>query len=172
MSNLVLTGFMGTGKTTIGRQVSRRLNMKFVDTDQEVEHVTGLTVREIFDKFGEIRFRSEEKAAVVRVCRNDEQVIATGGGVVLNPENIKELEKNGIIICLSASPEVIHQRTKNKKNRPILNTDDPLQTIRDRLAERKPLYEAAGVMVDTDNRSIEEVVTEVIRIYRECSARK
>ncbi len=165
MPNLVLVGFMGTGKTSVGRKLARKLGMKFVDTDQEIERVTGMTVREIFKKHGEIRFRSEEKAAVRRITGEDGQVIATGGGVVLDPENMRMLKQNGVVVCLTAEPEVIYQRLKNKKNRPLLQTEEPLKTIKRLLAERQPLYESAGIAVNTTNKDLDDVIAEVEKIF-------
>ncbi|PKM81277.1 MAG: shikimate kinase [Firmicutes bacterium HGW-Firmicutes-14] len=167
MPNLVLTGFMGTGKTTVGKKLSGKLGMKLVDTDREIERVTGMTVNQIFKKHGEIRFRSEEKAAVKRIAKEDNQVISTGGGVVLDPENTTMLKENGIIICLTASPEVIYERVRRKKNRPLLQTEDPLGTINRLLNERAPFYRCADAVVDTSNRELDEVVGEVIRLFME-----
>lgn len=163
---------MGTGKTTIGRKVARRLGLRFIDTDHEIENVTGMTVTDLFKKHGEIRFRSEEKAAVKRIARTENQVIATGGGVVLNPENIEALKQNGIIICLSASAETIYQRVKGKKNRPLLQTENPLETIQEMLSERKPFYETADGAVETSGREVEDVANEVVRLYTELKKRK
>ncbi len=165
MPNLVLVGFMGTGKTSVGRKLAKKLGMQFVDTDHEIERVTGMTVNEIFKKHGEIRFRSEEKAAVRRVTADDNQVIATGGGVVLDPANVQMLKQNGVVVCLTAAPEIIYDRVKKKKDRPLLQTEKPLETIKRLLAERQPFYEAAGRAVDTSNRSLDEIVEEVSRIY-------
>ncbi len=165
--NLVLTGFMGSGKTTVGRRLAGRLGMDFVDTDQEIEKVTGLTINEIFSKYGEIRFRSEEMAAIRRVCRNDNQVIATGGGVVLKQENMDVLKQNGIIICLTATPEATYQRLKGKKNRPLLQTENPLEKIKELLDQRKFFYAKADVVVDTTGRAIEDIVNEIVKLYSE-----
>lgn len=166
MPNLVLIGFMGTGKTTVGKKLAKRLNMKFIDTDHEIERVTGMTPNTIFKKHGEIRFRSEEKAAVKRITREDNQVVATGGGIVLDPENVQLLQQNGVIICLQADPEVIYQRLKRKKNRPLLKTDNPLETIKRLLTERQPFYGCTDEIVDTSNRELDEVVAEILRIYQ------
>lgn len=165
MPNLVLVGFMGTGKTTIGKKAAKKLGLKFVDTDHEIERVTGLPPNIIFRKHGEIRFRSEEKAAVRRITRNGQQVIATGGGVVLDPENIETLKQNGVIICLTASPETIYKRVKGKKDRPLLQTENPLDTINRMLVERQPFYRCADAIIDTSNRGLDEVVAEVAGIY-------
>jgi shikimate kinase len=165
--NLVLIGFMGTGKTTVGRKLAKKFGLKFVDTDHEIEKITGHKVTEIFKKFGEIRFRSEEKAAVRRIIREDNQVIATGGGVVLDPENVQMLKQNGITICLSAESEIIFQRVKHKKTRPLLQTANQLETINKLLAERHPYYQCAEFVLDTSERNLDQVVEEISKIYRE-----
>lgn len=172
MQNLVLVGFMGTGKSTVGKKLARRLGMKFVDSDQEVERVTGLTINEIFKRYKEVRFRSEEKAALRRITRNSGQVIATGGGAVIDPENVEILKENGFLVCLTAQPEVIFERVKRKKNRPLLQKDDPLAEIKKLLAERAPFYAKADVAVDTSKMDLEAVIAEVGRLYQEYSAQK
>lgn len=149
----------------MGKKAARLLGLRFVDSDREIERITGMSVQDIFKKHGETRFRSEEKAAITRITREDNQVISTGGGVVLNPENINALKKNGILVCLTADPEVILERVKKKKNRPLLMNDDPLETINRLLAERAHLYECAAETVDTSGRSLDEVLEEVAGIY-------
>ncbi|TLM98589.1 shikimate kinase [bacterium] len=166
MPNLVLTGFMGTGKTTVGKRVARELGMKFVDTDKEIEKITGLTVSEIFSGYGEVRFRSEELAAVRRLAQGDNQVIATGGGVVLNRENMTLLRANGVVVCLMATPEVIYERVRRKRNRPLLATADPEATINKLLQERDSYYRAADGVVDTSGKSPEKVRDEIIAIFK------
>lgn len=166
MPNLVLTGFMGTGKTTVGKKVARELGMEFVDTDKEIEQVTGLAISEIFYRYGEIRFRSEEQAAVRRLAQGDNRVIATGGGVVLNQENMTHLRANGVVVCLAASPEVIYERVRRKKTRPLLATEDPKATIRELLQEREQFYRVADVIVDTSGKNPEQVRDEVIAIFK------
>jgi shikimate kinase len=172
MQNLVLVGYMGTGKSTVGKKLAKRLGMKFVDSDHEVERVTGLTINEIFKKFGEVRFRSEEKAAVRRLTRDSGQLIATGGGAVIDPENVEMLKETGFIVCLTAQPEVIYERVKRKKNRPLLQTDNPLDTIRQMLVARAPFYAKADATVDTSKMDLESVVAEVGRLYKEYSNQK
>jgi len=165
--NLILIGFMGTGKTTIGRKAAKGLRFKFTDTDKEIEQVCGMTITQIFKKCGEVRFRSEEKAAIKRVTQESNQVIATGGGVVLDPENIEMLKGNGIIICLTAPPDVIFQRISQNKSRPLLRTEDPLGTITKMLQERQPLYQCADFTVETSARDSDDVTAEVVRRFRE-----
>lgn len=163
--NLVLTGFMGTGKTTVGKRLAQQLNMPFADTDDEVEKVTGLTIKELFDKYGERRFRSEEAAAIRRIIRHNNQVIATGGGVVLNPENITALKENGLIFCLEARPEIIYERVKHKNTRPLLDEDKLMDTINRMLAERRDLYKNTHFTIDTSQNCVETVVEEIIQLY-------
>lgn len=163
--NLVLIGFMGTGKTTVGKRLAQRLNIGFKDTDEEVQRVTGLTIKELFDKYGEIRFRSEEAAAIRRIIREDNQVIATGGGAVLNPENIKALRENGLIFCLEAPPEVIYERVKHKNTRPLLDEENLMDTIIRLLGERRDLYKNADFTLETSQNSAEIIVEEIIRLY-------
>lgn len=172
MLNLVLVGYMGTGKSTVGKKLARRLGMKFVDSDREVERVTGYTVNEIFKKFKEIRFRSEEKAALRRLTRNSGQIISTGGGAVLDPENVETLKNNGFVVCLTAEPEIIYQRLRRKKNRPLLQTENPLATIKEMLADRAPFYARADATVDTSEMDLEAVIAEVTRLYQEHKTQK
>lgn len=171
MPNLILIGFMGTGKTTVGRKAAQRLGMKFVDTDQEIEKVTGMSVKALFKKHGEIRFRSEEKAAVYRIIRQDNQVIATGGGLVVDPENLEKLKQNGFLISLTAEPEVIYERVKSKKTRPLLQTESPLDTIKTLLQQREAIYMSADQVIDTSSLALEEVVEKVLASFREYCAK-
>lgn len=166
MPNLVLIGFMGTGKTTVGKKLAKALGMRFIDTDHEIERVTGMTVNQIFRKYGEVRFRSEEKAAVRRITREGNQVIATGGGVILDPENVCMLKQSGVVICLSASPEVIYRRLSRKRNRPLLRTENPMEAIISLLEQRQPLYRCADFTIDTSGLGLDEVVAEAVRVYR------
>jgi shikimate kinase len=166
MPNLVLTGFMGTGKTTVGKKVAKELGMEFVDTDKEIEQVTGLAVSEIFSRYEEIRFRSEEQAAVRRLAQGDNRVIATGGGVVLNQDNMTHLRANGVVICLTATPEIIYERVRRKKTRPLLATEDPEAAIRKLLQEREQFYRVADEIIDTSGKDPEQVRDEVIAIFK------
>lgn len=163
--NIILIGFMGTGKTSVGKRIARALNWQFIDTDQVIEEVTGMEIKEIFQKYGETRFRSEEAAAVKRVTQENNRVISTGGGVVLNPENLQRLKNSGLVIALNASPEVILERISLRKNRPLLQTPDPLATIIELSSQRIPLYAQAHISVNTDNKSLNEVTDEIIKLY-------
>ncbi len=163
MKNIVLIGFMGTGKTAVGRRLASRLGRKFIDTDAEIERVTGKTIPQIFAQDGELRFRSEERLVIQKLSRQEGMVIATGGGAVLNPENMADLKRNGITICLTAEPEIIYQRVRGKKHRPLLNKKgDLLGQIKELLDRRKPFYQAADYTVDTSYKTPEKVVDEII----------
>jgi len=118
-SNIVLIGFMGTGKTAVGRRLAALLNKSFYDSDQEVENVTGMSIPQLFSRYGEIRFRSEENLIINKLSRYDNCVIATGGGVVLNGENIRMLREKGVIVCLSARPEINCERGGRRKKRAL-----------------------------------------------------
>lgn len=163
MKNIVLIGFMGTGKTTVGKRLAGRLGWQFVDTDREIERVTGKTIPQIFAQDGEVRFRSEERLVIQKLSRREGLVIATGGGAVLDPENVADLKRNGVLICLAADPEIIYQRVKGKKHRPLLNKKGDLQEqIRTLLTARAPFYAVADFTIDTGNISSGEVVNKII----------
>jgi len=141
--NLILTGFMGTGKTTVGRLVAEKLGREFVDTDLVIEERHG-PIHEIFERQGESEFRDIERALAQELGRRNGLVIATGGRMLLDPENVKELSKNGRIFCLVASPEEIYDRVTrdtSRVNRPLLEVGDPKQRIVELLGERGPDYE-------------------------------
>lgn len=168
MQNIVLIGFMGTGKTAVGRIVARILNYRFIDTDQMVEDATGLTINQIFRKHGEIRFRSEESLVVSKLAGKTGLVIATGGGVVLNPDNIKVLKQNGIFIYLNADPEVILERVSRRNTRPLLAKGKNLETIQTLFQERYRYYQDyADYTIDTSHIGLEEAAQQIVRLARQ-----
>ncbi|SHE60305.1 shikimate kinase [Desulforamulus putei] len=158
MKNIVLIGFMGSGKSTVGRGLAKRLGYRFIDTDDAIEQITGLTVEQIFHKHGVKRFRGEEALLVSKLANKKNLVIATGGGLVLNPENVKKLKANGILIGLEASAEVICKRVRNKRTRPLLARGNLQEKVEKLLAERKEAYQVADFTVQTDQLSPEEIV--------------
>lgn len=165
--NIVLIGFMGTGKSSIGIKLAEKLNMKFIDMDREIEKLTGMTVAELFRRHGEIRFRSEEKLMAQKLSRQNNLVIATGGGVVLKEQNIAMLRQNGIIICLTADPEDIFERVRRKRaNRPLLKKNLQVEDIVNMLKEREPFYAVADFKVNTSGREMDEVVNEIISFVK------
>ncbi|MDI6758010.1 MAG: shikimate kinase [Endomicrobiia bacterium] len=147
--NIVLTGFMGTGKTATGKILASRLKREFVDTDRLVERRSGKTILEIFASAGEKAFRDLENEVVSEVSLLENKVISTGGGVVLRRENIAILRKNAIIINLAASPEKIFERLKNTDDRPLLKKPDVIGEIKKLLAEREPFYADCDFRLDT-----------------------
>jgi len=162
MKNIVLIGFMATGKTVIGRKLAGLLKREYIDTDAAIEKLTGKTVSQIFAEDGEARFRLEEKLLVQNLSKRDNLVIATGGGLVLNPENVCLLKKNGVLIALTASPEVIHERVKrNNNNRPLLSEGDLLSKIKELMHQRKHAYAAAEITIDTGKYSIDDAVKQI-----------
>ncbi len=162
MKNIVLVGFMGTGKTSVGRRLAQRLRRAFIDTDMEIEAITGKTVSQIFARDGAIRFRSEEDLLVKKLAGREDLVISTGGGMVLNPENVRLLKEKGVLITLTASPEVIYSRVKHKRNRPMLLKGELKQRIRELLEERDGVYDVADCFVDTGIYSVDETVEQIL----------
>jgi shikimate kinase len=162
MKNIVLTGFMGTGKTAIGRKLSRLLNMKLVDVDTEIEKSQKMTINEIFKKFGEPRFREIETEMIKRLSENENVIISTGGGAVLRQENTDALRGKGVIVCLMATPETILKRTCHSSNRPLLQVEDPLRRIEELLNFRRPFYEKADIIIDTEGKTPLQVAEEII----------
>lgn len=163
--NIVLVGFMGTGKTSIGRRLSTQLRMRYVDTDDIVERDSGRRISEIFEEDGEAAFRELESEAVRKVSKLYNYVISTGGGVVLKETNMVELRRNGIIFCLNATAEEIYRRVRHQSHRPLLQTPDPLMKINSMLEERHAYYAKADYMVETTGRSFGEVMAYIKRVF-------
>ena len=163
--NIVLVGFMGTGKTSIGRRLATQLRMRYVDTDDTVERDNERRISEIFAEDGEPAFRELESEAVRKVSKLNNCVISTGGGVVLKKNNMTELKQNGIVFCLTATAEEIYRRVGHQTHRPLLQTPDPLAKIQSMLAERRPYYAEADYMVRTTGRSFGEIITHIKRVF-------
>ena len=167
ISNIALVGFMGCGKSTVGRQVARELGFEFVDTDRLVVDRAGLPIAEIFATEGEAAFRELEREIIAALSARRSLVIATGGGAILDPENLASLKVHALVICLWAGAETIHQRTKHQSHRPLLQQADPLGAIRELLTEREPFYKKADVMVNTEQRPLREVAAQVRHQFEE-----
>ena len=166
-SNIVLIGFMGVGKTSVGRRVADTLKKEFIDTDQEIEKITGLSIMEIFNKYGEIRFRSEEKLVIAKIAEKTNCVISTGGGAILDTGNVQALKRHGIFIYLKASPEKIQARVKKRGGRPLLQRNKSVEYIQELLNQREQYYSLyADHVVDTTNLSIQETVEEILALVR------
>ena len=165
--NIVLVGFMGSGKSAVGRRVSRRLRFQFVDTDQIIVERAGMPISEIFTKYGEGHFREMETAALESIAQLEHCVISTGGGAVVREGNRAILRSLGFVLWLTASEEVIFSRVSRNDKRPLLQTEDPRETIATMLAERRPLYErTAQFTVDTSAMSHDEAADAVIAAAR------
>lgn len=167
MKNIVLVGFMGTGKTTVGRLLARQLGWRFVDLDREIEAMCCMEVSRIFAKYGEPYFREQETAAIKSLTGHAGMVVATGGGAVLRDENISALRQCGIIVMLSAQPDVIVKRLEQDPRviRPLLQGPDKLQRVRSILADRQARYALADVSIDTDHLTPTEVVQQILRVH-------
>lgn len=165
--NIVLIGFMGTGKSSVGMRLAERLNREFVDIDREIEKVCGMPVSDIFRRYGEVRFRSEERLMAGKMARQTGLVIATGGGVILDEGNFEALQSNGIVINLEAKPEYIFQRVNRKKGtRPLIKKNITIEDIKEMLQHRQPFYQQAEFIVDTNDKGVSEVVEEIIAFLR------
>lgn len=160
--NIVLLGFMGTGKTFVGNELARRLHYHYVDTDSIIETMANKTIPRIFAEDGELHFRDLETRATECVAQLKRHVIATGGGIVMRDENLANLRRAGPLICLRASPDVIYQRTKNCTYRPLLQTHNPLHKIKQLLRQRAAQYAKADVHIDTSHLTVSEVVEQVL----------
>ena len=163
MKNIVLVGFMGTGKTEVGKILSKKLGYALIDADTEIEKKQNMTITEIFRQQGEPAFRDIESEIIKKLAGMKKTVISTGGGAVLRPENISNLKSNGVVVCLSATPETVLQRTSVNNDRPLLQTENPLQKINELLEYRRPYYEKADIMIDTENKNPLEIAEEIIR---------
>lgn len=164
--NIVLMGFMGTGKTSVGKKLAATLNLRFVDMDQIIEERAGKPITRIFAEEGEPHFRSLERALVVELAAQGGQVIACGGGVVLNPDNIRDYSHTGLVVCLTATPELIFQRTARATHRPLLEQQDRFQRIVDLLEKRRVLYASIPHQVDTAARTADQVAEAILNLYR------
>jgi shikimate kinase len=162
MKNIVLTGLMGTGKTAVGRELARLLNMQLIDIDTKIEDAEKMTINEIFKQFGEPRFREIETEMIKKLSESKNRIISAGGGAVLKQENMGILSKSGIVVCLTATPETILRRTSNSNDRPLLQVENPLKKIKELLNFRKPFYEKADIMIDTEGKTPLQIAEEII----------
>jgi shikimate kinase len=153
--NIFLVGLMGAGKTTVGRQLAKYLGKAFIDSDHEIEARTGVRIPVIFEIEGEAGFRKREESVIEELTAQSNIVIATGGGAVLSAVNRELLKTRGMVVYLRGSPEQLFERTRHDKNRPLLQTEDPLAKLKALYAQRDPLYrEVADLVVDTGRQSV------------------
>ena len=153
---------MGAGKTAVGRELSHLLGWKIIDVDDEIVKAQKMTIKEIFSRFGEPAFRDIETGMIGKIARNRNVIISTGGGAVLRQENMDMLRESGVIVCLWASPETILKRTSRDNERPLLQVEAPLKRIRELLDCRRPFYEKADIMIDTEEKTPLQIAEEIL----------
>lgn len=162
--NIILVGFMATGKTSVGRQLAQKTGMQFVDMDALIVEREGRAINEIFATDGEPYFRELEKELSKELAQQSGLIISTGGGIVLNPDNIAAFSATGLVACLTAQPEEILRRVARCQSRPLL-ADDKEKKVRDLLQQRRPLYEAIPFQVTTDGRKPEEIAARILQQF-------
>ena len=168
--NLYLVGFMGTGKTTIGRAVAVKLGFELADSDQAIERQQGRTIAEIFERDGEPAFRQFERTYIESGHSPSRMVVSCGGGLVIPGGMLELLLSRGVVVCLHASIETILARTARHRHRPLLNVEDPDARVRALYAQREPIYKQAGTVILTDSRPLNDIVAHVIRAWRRDAA--
>lgn len=157
-NNIILVGFMGTGKTTIGKRLSAMLNRRFLDADKEIEKLTGMTLMTLYHKYGKVRFQSEEDLMLKKLLKEDNCVIATGGSLILDEQKYRLLSESGLVICLTADPKIIEQRVQRRNNRPLLSRNNMYHDILELSKEREGMHNRADLCVDTSHRNFEEII--------------
>jgi shikimate kinase len=164
---------MGSGKSTIGRQLAKKLGKTFFDSDKEIETRTGVSISWIFEMEGEDGFRERESKIIDELTEQENVVLATGGGAILSEENRQHLHERGMVIYLSATAEQLYRRTAKDKKRPLLQTGDRRKKIEALLAERMPLYQkVAHITLRTSNKSIQHTVNELIKRIKQKTTQK
>jgi len=166
LHNIALIGFMGVGKSSVGRLVASQLHFDFVDTDELIEQRAGKNIGAIFAEQGEAAFREMERQLLAEMMDWRRRVIATGGGMAANEVNISSLKQHALTVCLWASAESIWVRVRHQAHRPLLQDANPQEKIRSLLAERAPFYRQADVLVNSEMRSIREVAQQVLHQYQ------
>lgn len=165
--NIVLLGFMGTGKSAVAREIGKRLRRPVVEMDGEIEKREGMVISRIFAERGEPYFRSRERELVQKLSRSGGKVIAAGGGVVLDPANLRALARRGVLVRLDARPEVILRRVEREGHRPLLEGGDRLSTIKRLLAARRSFYDAIENRIDTSDLSVAAVADRIVALLPE-----
>ncbi|MGJ3242896.1 MAG: shikimate kinase [Opitutales bacterium] len=170
--NLYLIGFMGTGKTALGRRAADALKARFIDVDQAIEAKVGMPISRFFEEQGEPAFREEEWLFIESGHPGRGCVVSCGGGLAVQPGMMDRLMAKGVVVALSARPETILRRVSGNKNRPLLNVPDPEARIRDLLSERQPYYQRAHACIMTDLRPKRETLAHVLRAYKELARQR
>ena len=159
---IVLIGLMGAGKSTVGRRLAQRLKCTFVDSDDEIKKAAGCSIEDIFELYGEAEFRAGEKRVMERLLDEGPMVLATGGGAFMNNDIRARILDKSVAVWLSASLDVLAERTSRRGGRPLLKTGDPRKTLEKLINERYPVYAQAHIKIDTDNRTHDEAVKQII----------
>lgn len=165
--NIVLVGFMGTGKTSVGKALAKKMGRPVIDIDRVIEEKEKRKIGDIFEKDGEPRFREIEKETIRAEALKEGAVITTGGGAVLDPQNVEALRNSGYVIALLASPETIFERVRNAKHRPLLNGKDMLAEIKRLLTIREPHYRQSDYQFQTDGRTADQVADMILNALKE-----
>ncbi|MEP6708760.1 MAG: shikimate kinase [Verrucomicrobiota bacterium] len=170
---IVLIGFMGMGKSSVGQLLAERTGWRKFDTDELVAAKFALPIAEIFARFGEDRFRDAETSALRELPREGDSIVVTGGGTILRAKNVQLLREIGTIVCLNADEERLFERLASRRNRPLLQTSDPRATMKELLRSRETIYKkAADIMIDTSDLTHEEVADEVIKELKTLSVQR
>ncbi len=164
--NLYLVGFMGTGKSTVGRAVAQKLGFDLLDSDHEIERLQGKTIADIFAQQGEPAFRAMEREFILHGHPAERTVISCGGGLVVQPGMLELLKARGVVVCLHASIETILARTARHRNRPLLEVADPDARVRTLFAQREPIYRQSGTLILTDGRPLNDITAHVMRAWK------
>lgn len=161
--NIFLIGFMGAGKSTVARALVRRLHCPLIEMDEEIVREQGMSINEIFEKYGEDRFRDIESQFILDLGKREPFVVSCGGGVVVRPENTRYMKKSGKVVYLKASPQTVYERVKGSSSRPILNGHMNVEYIAQLMEKRRSLYEAAAdTTIVTDGKNAEEIAAEIV----------
>jgi len=171
-NNIYLVGFMGTGKTSVGKELAKASKRQFVDLDELIELKEKRPISDIFAKDGELYFRRIESNTLKEVAKESNFVIGCGGGIVINPENIKIMKESGLMFCLAATPEVIIKRTSGSAHRPLLNVKDPKKQISHLLKLRSCYYAQADKTIDTSKLSIKQVASKISKLITKKNSKK
>ena len=164
--NLALVGFMGSGKSSVGRALACSLGFEFLDTDELIESRAGKPIGRIFAEDGEPAFRAMESGLLDELRDVEKKVISVGGGLVTQGDNMNRLKAIALVFCLWAGPDTIWRRVRNQRHRPLLDNANPRQTIRELLENREPYYRQSDILVNTDRRSVRQVAHQIIHQYR------
>jgi shikimate kinase len=168
MKTIILTGFMGTGKSTVGEILALKLGYDFVDLDRCIVEREGSSINDIFLKKGESYFREIERDELLSLLEKENQVVSTGGGVVIFPENRLVMRRSGIVINLLAQPDILLQRLRDETERPLLQGAKNLEMIKKMLSERENWYADADIQIDTSEKNVEDVVREILLFLETC----